>query len=41
LTDAELARLLGMSEATLRRARAARTKLDAATSDRLWRSRIA
>jgi putative toxin-antitoxin system antitoxin component (TIGR02293 family) len=37
LTDAELARLLGMGEATLRRARAARGKLDAATSDRLYR----
>jgi putative toxin-antitoxin system antitoxin component (TIGR02293 family) len=37
LTDAELARLLGLGEATLRRARAARTKLDAATSDRLYR----
>jgi len=37
LTDAELARLLGMGEATLRRARAARAKLDAATSDRLYR----
>jgi putative toxin-antitoxin system antitoxin component (TIGR02293 family) len=37
LTDPELARLLGIAEATLRRARAARTKLDAATSDRLYR----
>jgi putative toxin-antitoxin system antitoxin component (TIGR02293 family) len=37
LTDAELAGLLGMGEATLRRARAARAKLDAATSDRLYR----
>ena len=37
LTDAELAPLLGMGEATLRRARAARTKLDATTSDRLYR----
>jgi putative toxin-antitoxin system antitoxin component (TIGR02293 family) len=37
LTDAELARLLGISEATLRRARAARSALDAATSDRLYR----
>src|SRR5687767_11000412 len=37
LTDAELARLLGMGEATLRRARAARAKLDPATSDRLYR----
>ena len=37
LTDAELARLLGMGEATLRRARGARSKLDPATSDRLYR----
>jgi putative toxin-antitoxin system antitoxin component (TIGR02293 family) len=37
LTDAELARLLGMGEATLRRARVARAKLDPATSDRLYR----
>ena len=37
LTDAELARLLGISEATLRRARAAGSALDAATSDRLYR----
>ncbi|RPI61750.1 MAG: DUF2384 domain-containing protein [Lysobacterales bacterium] len=37
LTDAELARLLGMGEATLRRARASRAKLDPATSDRLYR----
>jgi putative toxin-antitoxin system antitoxin component (TIGR02293 family) len=37
LTDAELAPLLGMRHATLRRARAARTKLDAITSDRLYR----
>lgn len=37
LTDAELARLLGLSEATLRRARTGRTKLDPATSDRLYR----
>jgi len=37
LTDGELARLLGIGEATLRRARAARTKLDPATSDRLYR----
>ncbi|HVS24375.1 MAG TPA: antitoxin Xre-like helix-turn-helix domain-containing protein [Gammaproteobacteria bacterium] len=37
LTDAELARLLGISEATLRRARAAGGALDAATSDRLYR----
>ncbi len=37
LTDPELARLLGISEATLRRARAARSVLDAATSDRVYR----
>lgn len=37
LTDPELARLLGISEATLRRARAAGKPLDAATSDRLYR----
>lgn len=37
LTDAELARLLGLGEATLRRARVARAKLDPATSDRLYR----
>ena len=37
LTDPELARLLGISEATLRRARAAGKALDAATSDRLYR----
>ncbi len=37
LTDAELARLLGMGEATLRRARASHAKLDSATSDRLYR----
>ena len=37
LTDPELARLLGISEATLRRARAAGNTLDAATSDRLYR----
>jgi putative toxin-antitoxin system antitoxin component (TIGR02293 family) len=37
LTDPELARLLGISEATLRRARAAHSVLDAATSDRLYR----
>ncbi len=36
-TDPELARLLGISEATLRRARAAGNALDAATSDRLYR----
>ena len=37
LTDREIARLLGIGEATLRRARAARATLDAATSDRLYR----
>jgi putative toxin-antitoxin system antitoxin component (TIGR02293 family) len=37
LTDAEIARLLGIGEATLRRARASRATLDAATSDRLYR----
>jgi putative toxin-antitoxin system antitoxin component (TIGR02293 family) len=37
LTDAELAGLLGIGEATLRRARAARATLGAATSDRLYR----
>jgi len=37
LTDPEIARLLGISEATLRRARAASSKLDPATSDRLYR----
>jgi putative toxin-antitoxin system antitoxin component (TIGR02293 family) len=37
LTDAEMARLLGMGEATLRRARAAGGLLDPATSDRLYR----
>ncbi len=37
LTDTELARLLGIGEATLRRARAAGATLDAATSDRLYR----
>jgi putative toxin-antitoxin system antitoxin component (TIGR02293 family) len=37
LTDPELARLLGISEATLRRARAGRGVLDAMTSDRLYR----
>ena len=37
LTDAEIARLLGIGEATLRRARAAGGTLDAATSDRLYR----
>jgi putative toxin-antitoxin system antitoxin component (TIGR02293 family) len=37
LTDAELARLLGIGEATLRRGRAAGAALDAYTSDRLYR----
>ena len=37
LTDAEIARLLGIGEATLRRARAAGATLDAPTSDRLYR----
>jgi putative toxin-antitoxin system antitoxin component (TIGR02293 family) len=37
LTDAEVARLLGIGEATLRRARASQAPLDAATSDRLYR----
>jgi putative toxin-antitoxin system antitoxin component (TIGR02293 family) len=37
LTDSELAKLLGIGEATLRRARAAGGTLDAATSDRLYR----
>jgi putative toxin-antitoxin system antitoxin component (TIGR02293 family) len=37
LTDAEVARLLGIGEATLRRARASGATLDAATSDRLYR----
>jgi putative toxin-antitoxin system antitoxin component (TIGR02293 family) len=37
LTDPELAALLGIGEATLRRARAAGATLDAATSDRLYR----
>lgn len=37
LTDAEMARLLGIGEATLRRARASRATLDAPTSDRLYR----
>lgn len=36
-TDAELSRLLGIGEATLRRARAAAARLDPATSDRLYR----
>jgi putative toxin-antitoxin system antitoxin component (TIGR02293 family) len=37
LTDSELAKLLGIGEATLRRARAAGGTLDTATSDRLYR----
>jgi putative toxin-antitoxin system antitoxin component (TIGR02293 family) len=37
LTDAELATLLGIGEATLRRSRATHATLDAATSDRLYR----
>ena len=37
LTDPELARLLGIGEATLRRARSSRAALDSATSDRLYR----
>lgn len=37
LTDAELSRLLGIGEATLRRARSAGGTLDAPTSDRLYR----
>jgi putative toxin-antitoxin system antitoxin component (TIGR02293 family) len=37
LTDAEVARLLGIGEATLRRMRAAGAPLDAATGDRLYR----
>lgn len=37
LTDQELAKLLGVGEATLRRARAAGGTLDVATSDRLYR----
>jgi putative toxin-antitoxin system antitoxin component (TIGR02293 family) len=37
LTDSELAKLLGIGEATLRRARAAGGTLDATTSDRLYR----
>jgi putative toxin-antitoxin system antitoxin component (TIGR02293 family) len=37
LTDTEVARLLGIGEATLRRARASGSVLDAATSDRLYR----
>jgi putative toxin-antitoxin system antitoxin component (TIGR02293 family) len=37
LTDAEMARILGIGEATLRRARVAGTPLDPAMSDRLYR----
>jgi putative toxin-antitoxin system antitoxin component (TIGR02293 family) len=37
LTDAEMARILGIGEATLRRARIAGTPLDPATGDRLYR----
>lgn len=37
LTDSELAKLLGVGEATLRRARAARGTLDVTMSDRLYR----
>ncbi|SRR5688572_24759615 len=37
LTDAEVSRLLGISEATLRRGRVAAGRLDAATGDRLYR----
>ena len=37
LNDAEIARLLGIGAATLRRARASGGTLDAATSDRLYR----
>lgn len=37
LTDAEMARLLGIGEATLRRARASGAALDSTTSDRLYR----
>lgn len=37
LTDAEVARFLGIGEATLRRARASGSSLDATTSDRLYR----
>jgi putative toxin-antitoxin system antitoxin component (TIGR02293 family) len=37
LTDSELAKLLSIGEATLRRARAAGGTLDVATSDRLYR----
>ena len=37
LTDAEIARLLGIGDATLRRARIAGTPLNPATGDRLYR----
>jgi putative toxin-antitoxin system antitoxin component (TIGR02293 family) len=37
LTDAEISRLLGIGEATLRRARASGSPLDSTTSDRLYR----
>lgn len=37
LTDAEMSRLLGIGEATLRRARASASPLDSTTSDRLYR----
>ena len=37
LTDAEMSRLLGIGEATLRRARLAGKPLDPATGDRLYR----
>lgn len=37
LTDPEIARLLGIGEATLRRARASGSTLDRAISDRLYR----
>jgi putative toxin-antitoxin system antitoxin component (TIGR02293 family) len=37
LTDTEIARLLGIGEATLRRARASGALLDSTTSDRLYR----
>lgn len=37
LTDADIARLLGIGEATLRRARASGAPLDPATGDRLYR----
>ena len=37
LTDSEVARLLGIGEATLRRGRASGAALDPATSDRLYR----